>query len=346
VFKVRSSTARAVVAQWETAPSQSWLVDWAPGDNVLYLVVSADGTAAEYRYVTTADPSGQDEYRALSVQLNNGSGRLVLTERSSSDGTVWQVGATRDTGATVALFDSASVIRIGDASITPPFDGRIYSVELRTGLDPVAGTVIWRFDADDFSGTGTSYVDPRGRTWTLTDPAAITLTTDVPFHGITTANTSAQLFNRVGVDREGGELQTVGDTTSQDEYGIRSLVIPGLLQDDDEQSLHYAEFLWNVYKDPQDRITSVTVFVSALSPADRALVSSIELGNAIRVVWTPRNIGDPLDQLLSVEGIEHSIPVNGVHTMTMRTSLLTQQAVFIVEDSVFGALDTGGGLAF
>jgi hypothetical protein len=32
--------------------------------------------------------------------------------------------------------------------------------------------------------------------------------------------------------------------------------------------------------------------------------------------------------------------------MTLRTLLLTQQAVFIVEDPVFGALNTGGGLAF
>ena len=51
--------------------------------------------------------------------------------------------------------------------------GRIHYVELRTGLNPAAGSVLWRFDANDYPGTGTVYTDPRGRTWTLTSAAAI-----------------------------------------------------------------------------------------------------------------------------------------------------------------------------
>lgn len=34
--------------------------------------------------------------------------------------------------------------------------------------------VIWRFDANDYPGTGTTYIDPRGRTWTLSAASAIT----------------------------------------------------------------------------------------------------------------------------------------------------------------------------
>ena len=76
---------------------------------------------------------------------------------------------------TVIPFDSTGVVRVGAHTVsTEPWLGRIYSVELRTGLDPLAGAVLWRFDADDYPGTGTVYTDPRGRTWTLTSASAIT----------------------------------------------------------------------------------------------------------------------------------------------------------------------------
>ena len=34
--------------------------------------------------------------------------------------------------------------------------------------------IVWRFDANEYPGTGTVYTDPRGRTWTLTSATAIT----------------------------------------------------------------------------------------------------------------------------------------------------------------------------
>lgn len=35
-------------------------------------------------------------------------------------------------------------------------------------LQPVASQLLWKFDASEYPGTGTSYTDPRGRAWTLT----------------------------------------------------------------------------------------------------------------------------------------------------------------------------------
>ena len=53
--------------------------------------------------------------------------------------------------------------------------GRIYWAQLER-LDPSGNPagVIWRFDANDYPGTGTVYTDPRGRTWTLSSSSAIT----------------------------------------------------------------------------------------------------------------------------------------------------------------------------
>ena len=110
---------------------------------------------------------------ACSATLNDGAGHSRMTiRRLEPDGTWSSLGSNQ--AAVAVILDSPDVVRIG-AVFTNSYlyDEPIYFVELRTGLDPTAGTVLWRFDAEDYPGTGTSYVDPRGQTWTLTNAAAI-----------------------------------------------------------------------------------------------------------------------------------------------------------------------------
>src|SRR5918997_2591479 len=48
------------------------------------------------------------------------------------------------------------------------WNGRIYWVEMRAGLTPGEGPVLWRWDAAEYdraAATVTPFVDPRGRTW-------------------------------------------------------------------------------------------------------------------------------------------------------------------------------------
>jgi len=119
--------------------------------------------------------TGGDELLALTVDHPNG---VITSRRSLDDGVTWQTTGTDDT-APYTVADATQVLRIGSTYITN-FTGRIYSVELRTGLDPAAGTVLWRFDANDYPGTGTVFTDPRGRTWTMSAPGAITKPTILP----------------------------------------------------------------------------------------------------------------------------------------------------------------------
>lgn len=165
VFKVRGPAGSygVVVGHWPGAPELAWNVALAPGDDVVYFMTSADGSTVTYDFAVTPDPTGADQYRAVSVDIGH-----PITEWSSSGDGVWHPIGT-GLGTSVTPFDTAQAMGIGNA-----FDGRIYSVELRTGLDPTGGAVVWRFDADDYPGTGMSYVDPRGRTWTLAGAGAIT----------------------------------------------------------------------------------------------------------------------------------------------------------------------------
>jgi hypothetical protein len=101
---------------------------------------------------------------------------------ASTDGVTWtNVGGGGTIASAFNFFDSTASITIGGLAggSLYQWDGRIYSVEMRTGVVPGAGSVVWRFDAEDYPGTGTSYVDPRGRTWTLTTASAINRTADI-----------------------------------------------------------------------------------------------------------------------------------------------------------------------
>jgi hypothetical protein len=179
VFRVQgpSTSTGTVTAQYETSGQFSWAVKRLNTDGRLNVQTSANGTSLAGNALVTAGAvtAGVDEYLAVSVTLNNGSGfQAIAVKRSTNLGVSYtQVGTT--TVATNVPWDSTSVVRVGadTGGGSNKWNGRIFAVEMRDGLDPVAGTVLWRFNAADYPGTGTTYVDPRGRTWTLTSASAI-----------------------------------------------------------------------------------------------------------------------------------------------------------------------------
>jgi hypothetical protein len=184
VWRVRgpAGTEGPIVGQYEGQPNNSWVL--MRGGAVASVVRTATGNYAEQRVDSVpfpADPSlTTDEWGALSIDVVGG--------QTSQRGYTWNGSAWVPTGnafsyATIIPKDVATVIRVGNYVAGTAWGGRVYSVELRSGLDPAAGTVLWKFDASDYPGTGTSYQDPRGRTWTLTSAAAITPAADPSWAG-------------------------------------------------------------------------------------------------------------------------------------------------------------------
>lgn len=169
------------------------------------------------------------------------------------------------------------------------------------------------------------------------------------FHGVTTQTGSEALFNRCGVDREGGTLQTADDATSQAAYGVRPLTgMAGLLMDTDIQSAEMANYLVSIYKDPQTRVSSIAARMhDSRMSATRGTLSTLDIGDVIDSTWTPVGVGSADSQTLVVEGIDHDISHDGGHYMTLHTAPAFQTAVFILDDSVWGVLDSATGpLAF
>ena len=162
--------------QWD-AGTISWSLYMQNGN--FFAALSLDGVAQHMNsYVgavtTTTVPNGADVFLAMRIQADYDGANGRITTFRSTDGTNWtQIGVGSPTKWTV-LHDSTGPIRAGTRRIGyPSWNGRMYSSEMRTGIDPNAGTVLWRFDSNEYAGAGTSFVDPRGQTWTLTTAGAI-----------------------------------------------------------------------------------------------------------------------------------------------------------------------------
>ena len=173
-----------------TVPTTAYLFDaynltvWFYADHLLVGIRPTPGADAIVDYVLdpgywAALPADVDMWLAIRIDLDDGNGIFYPTAWTSIDGRTWTSLGTRPGWA--GLVPAIPSIAAPDAMLigvaydwsTWPWDGRIYSVELRTGLDPIGGALLWRFDGDDYPGTGTTYVDPRGRTWTLSAAGAI-----------------------------------------------------------------------------------------------------------------------------------------------------------------------------
>jgi Siphovirus-type tail component, C-terminal domain len=120
-----------------------------------------------------------DMWLRMSLQRNVAA-NSVIQMFTSPDGTTWTPYGTQKLGPVMAdTFDVPTVpLRIGNVpGGAVPWLGKVYSLRL---LNRTSSAVLWRFNAADYPGTGLSYVDPRGRTWTQTVSGAIIPVTPSP----------------------------------------------------------------------------------------------------------------------------------------------------------------------
>jgi hypothetical protein len=138
---------------------------------LLNLRISTAGTAIS-SYTRPRDVADNVDTWVRASRRASGS----ISFEQSPDGVTWHSLGAPVAGGT-PVFNSTAAISIGTRSATAQsdvFPGRIYWAQMET-LDAagVPTGVLWRFDAAEYPGTGTSYVDPRGRTWTLASASAI-----------------------------------------------------------------------------------------------------------------------------------------------------------------------------
>lgn len=160
----------------------------------------------------------------------------------------------------------------------------------------------------------------------------------IPFTSINAAYGSEELRNRVTVTRLNGGTATAEDTNSIDAYGAIDFEIRDSLLADDPQAQSLADTIVARYAEPLLRVDGIEVVLTALQPAQVAQVLALELGDLVRVVYTPSSIGDPIDQFVRLDQIEHVIdPFD--HRVRLSFSQGEPPAL-ILDSTLFGILDT------
>ena len=162
--------------------------------------------------------------------------------------------------------------------------------------------------------------------------------TGIPFSNIEASYGSEELRNRITVTRLNGGTATAEDTNSIAAYGAIDYEIRDTLLADDGQAQDLADLILARYKEPLLRIDSVEVVLNALNDAQTAEVLALDLGALVQVLYTPSGIGDPIDQFVRLDSIEHNIDA-AQHRVRLSFSQGEPPAL-VLDSATFGILDT------
>lgn len=148
------------------------------------------------------------------------------------------------------------------------------------------------------------------------------------------------LYNSISITRTGGTAQVVNNLDSQAIYGIQALNEDGLLMETDADALTTANFLLNQYALPELRFTNIGFTLEDKSTETQDRLLALEIGDIIRIRFTPNDIGDAIDQYQIITGVSHEIGINS-HLIAFDFGTSVGLA-FALDSDIYGVL--GGNL--
>lgn len=138
--------------------------------------------------------------------------------------------------------------------------------------------------------------------------------TTIPFTDLQISYGTELLYNRVTITPLGVDPQVAVNQDSQNEYGIQSLDLSGLLirtgAGGTADASALANYLVAKYGEPDLRFESFSVELAALGTADQARVLGIELSDIVQLEFLPSNIGTRISKNVQIIGIRHAIGVD------------------------------------
>lgn len=212
--------------------------------------------------------------------------------------------------------------------------------------NPVPVNALQYLQKVDEAEQGALYIAADGRL-TFRDRASLQILsttvfaddgTGIPFTSIDASYGSEELRNRITVTRLNGGTATAIGTASIAAYGAIDYEIRDTLLSSDTQAQSLADVILSRYEEPLLRIDGIEVITNALTTAQVNEVLALELGALVRVIYTPSGIGDPIDQFVRLDSIEHIIDP---FSHRIRLDFSQGEAPALVLDStLFGILDT------
>jgi hypothetical protein len=165
--------------------------------------------------------------------------------------------------------------------------------------------------------------------------------TNIPYDNVGISFEANQVINRAAVQHAGASTPEIAeDLTSQATYFIQTTAISDALVHNDTAALALAEYL--LVGQPEARYTNVSTLFASLTDAQRDTVAVLEIGNTITIEksFTSGVTITSLAQELAIEGIQHEIDLSTGHRITLFTSPTTVVFELILDDLVYGTIDT------
>jgi hypothetical protein len=164
--------------------------------------------------------------------------------------------------------------------------------------------------------------------------------TNIPYDQVGISFEANQVVNRASVTHAGGAPEVAEDLASQATYFIQTQSISDALVHNDAAALELAQYL--LVAEPEARYTSVSTPFSTLTDAQRDIVAVIEIGDTVSIEksFNTGNTTTSLAQELAIEGIQHQIDLSTGHRITLFTSPTTLVYELILDDLIYGTIDT------
>jgi len=166
--------------------------------------------------------------------------------------------------------------------------------------------------------------------------------TGIPYQRVQVNYGIETLYNNVEVTSPAGTA-IANNQRSRTAYGVSSYGLATLV-DSQDQLDNLADFLVSKYADPEYRISGFAINLDGISSAQRASVLGLELGDVVKITFTPNSLGDPIVQYGQVIRLDHEIEQTR-HDLIL--GLASVDWTFLVLDDVlFGTMDSNNALAF
>lgn len=168
--------------------------------------------------------------------------------------------------------------------------------------------------------------------------------TGLPYTNLRVVYGTELLYNEIVSSRLGGGTALANNDNSQEQYGIFNLTLDGLLMDDDTTNQNLVNLLLSKYANPEYRFEALQVELDTLSTADQDTILGLELGDVVKVVFTPSGVAPAIDRFAEIISIEQQV---GPSQHVVNFGLGSLEVNFWrLSDPFFGKLSAGNSLAY
>jgi hypothetical protein len=164
--------------------------------------------------------------------------------------------------------------------------------------------------------------------------------TQIPYDQVGISFEANQVVNRASVTHAGGSPEVAEDLASQATYFIQTQSISDALVHNDTAALDLANYL--LVGEPEPRYTNVSTAFLMLTDAQRDTLAVLDIGSTISIEksFNTGTTTTSLAQELAIEGIQHQITLSDGHRITLFTSPTTLVYELILDDLIYGTINT------